>query len=273
MFYPTSCRNVSRDFSAKIPMVLFTVPGSAEGEPSFPCELSLNNHSAFQTSALLRDYFSLDPRVATLSAAVRLWAMLCRVDRQAEGTLPAHAFAVMLVYYLQQETKPVLPCLHDHLEEDADTYQSKNRIGRFLECFVTISSSISPFPFLSCFPFFKLFSVYPLFPASWLHGYSFSSPRSLGGPPTLEDEERPELCRAPGRVLRVLRARIQGGGLHRQRTQKWRVIQGMMGLNLLLPELERNSKKSNRTLILEIPTHLEIRYFCFKILCEMPKFL
>ncbi len=94
----------------------------------YPCELSLNNHLAYQTSALPRDYLlCVDPRVHTLSVAIRHWAQLCRVDRQAEGTLPAHAFAILLVYFLQQETKPVLPCLHDHLpSRNAETYQSKD---------------------------------------------------------------------------------------------------------------------------------------------------
>jgi len=101
-------REVSHDFGSKIPMVTFTLAG-------LRCELSLGNRMPRQTSALLRDYFSLDPRVATLSAAVRLWARLCKLDRQAEGTLPAHAFAVMLVFFLQQQTKPVLPVIHDFL--------------------------------------------------------------------------------------------------------------------------------------------------------------
>ena len=91
----------------------------------FKCELSLNNHMAVQTTKMLRDYMSLDPRVHTLAVVIRYWARLCGIDRQAEGTLPAHAFALLLVFFLQQETRPVLPCLHEHLERrDADTYES-----------------------------------------------------------------------------------------------------------------------------------------------------
>ena len=104
---------MDKDFSAKIPKIFFAVEG-------FKCELSLNNHMAVQTTKMLRDYMSLDPRVHTLAVAIRHWARLCGIDRQAEGTLPAHAFALLLVFFLQQETKPVLPCLHEHLERRAD---------------------------------------------------------------------------------------------------------------------------------------------------------
>ena len=48
---------------------------------------------------------------------------MVRLDRQAEGTLPPHTFAILLVYFLQQQTKPVLPCIHEWLDHrDDDTY-------------------------------------------------------------------------------------------------------------------------------------------------------
>lgn len=55
---------------------------------------------------------------------------MCRIDKQAEGTLPAHAFALMLVYFLQQGKRPILPCIHDQLSSrDPDVYESKlNRL-------------------------------------------------------------------------------------------------------------------------------------------------
>ena len=77
-----------------------------------------------------RDYFLLDPRVRTLSTALRLWSKVCMIDRQAEGTLPAHAFPILLIYFLQQGKKPILPCIHDHLNSrDPEVYESKNYVG------------------------------------------------------------------------------------------------------------------------------------------------
>ena len=43
-----------------------------------------------------------------------------RLDRQAEGTLPPHSFAILLVYFLQQQSKPVLPCIHSYLDTSAE---------------------------------------------------------------------------------------------------------------------------------------------------------
>lgn len=112
--------NVCPDFTAKIPAVTFMVS-------RLKCELSLNNHLAYETSALLRDYALLDVRVKTLVTALRYWAKICKLDRQAEGTLPPHAFPLFLIHFLQQLKNPVLPCIHDYLEsEDVDTYSRKH---------------------------------------------------------------------------------------------------------------------------------------------------
>ena len=51
---------------------------------------------------------------------LRYWAHLVGLDRQAEGTLPSHTFAILLIYFLQQQTKPVLPCIHDFLDPDIE---------------------------------------------------------------------------------------------------------------------------------------------------------
>ena len=109
---------VTEEFTAKIPLIKFRTVASG-----LACELSLSNHQAFQTSQLLADYWALDTRVRTLGTAFRFWANLVRLDRQAEGTLPPHTFAILLVYFLQQQTKPVLPCIHEWLDQrDDDTY-------------------------------------------------------------------------------------------------------------------------------------------------------
>ena len=42
------------------------------------------------------------------------------MDRQAEGTLPPHTFAILLVYFLQQQTKPVLDCIHEYLDPSSE---------------------------------------------------------------------------------------------------------------------------------------------------------
>ena len=110
--------DVVPDFMAKIPAVSFNV-GRVK------CELSLNNHMAYQTTALLKDYTKLDPRVRTLGVAMRYWAQLCKLDRQADGTLPPHCFPLLVVHFLQQLKEPVLPCIHESLKsETVETYEA-----------------------------------------------------------------------------------------------------------------------------------------------------
>ena len=124
--------NVQNDFSAKIPVITFQAKLIASANMPcsnnlpMQCELSLNNHNAFQTSQLLADYCSVDPRVRCLGVCLRYWAKICKVDRQSEGTLPSHSFPILLIHFLQQEKKPIVPCIHDNLvsESDSDMYKT-----------------------------------------------------------------------------------------------------------------------------------------------------
>lgn len=100
--------NVQKDFLSKVPRIRFRDIGS-----KISCEISLNNSNSLKTSRLLDDYASLDPRVQTLGVAFRLWAKICGLDQQERGTLPAHAFAIMTVFFLQQCKPAVLPVLHE----------------------------------------------------------------------------------------------------------------------------------------------------------------
>ena len=106
--------SVTDDFTSKIPTIRFSTHSNLH------CELSLNNFHASQTSCLLRDYNRLDERVRTLGVAFKYWASLVMLDRQAEGTLPPHSFAILLVYFLQQQSKPVLPCIHSYLDTSTE---------------------------------------------------------------------------------------------------------------------------------------------------------
>ena len=101
---------MTEEFHNKIPTIKFMTHSNLQ------CELSLNNSLASQTSRLLRDYNQLDPRVRVLGVGFRYWASLVRLDRQAEGSLPPHAISILLVYFLQQHSSPVLPCIHHFLD-------------------------------------------------------------------------------------------------------------------------------------------------------------
>ncbi|KAH9362776.1 hypothetical protein HPB48_022165 [Haemaphysalis longicornis] len=105
--------NVQTDFFVRVPRIRFTDVSSP-----LSCEISLNNSNSLKTSRLLEDYVSLDPRVQTLGVAFRFWANICGLDQQEKGTLPAHAFALMTVFFLQQCKPAVLPVLHELKGDD-----------------------------------------------------------------------------------------------------------------------------------------------------------
>ncbi|EEC08801.1 zinc finger protein, putative [Ixodes scapularis] len=95
-----------RDFLAKVPRFRFV-----DGPTDLKCEISLNNSNSIKTSRLLADYASLDPRVQSLGVIFRYWGHVCKLDRQERGTLPPHAYPIMVIYFLQQCKPPVVPRL------------------------------------------------------------------------------------------------------------------------------------------------------------------
>ncbi|KAH9375728.1 hypothetical protein HPB48_017590 [Haemaphysalis longicornis] len=102
--------NVQKNFLSKAPRMLFRDVGS-----NTSCEIiSLNHCNSLNTSRHVDDYASLDPcRVQTLGVAFRFWAKIYGLDQQEKGTLQAHPFAVMAVFFLQQCKPVVLPVLHE----------------------------------------------------------------------------------------------------------------------------------------------------------------
>ena len=120
------CREVEEDFLGVKPTLLFLTSSSL-----LPCRLSLGNSCSVQTSLLLRDYRSLEPRLAVLGTALRLWARELGLDRQEEGGMPRHALDLLLVYYLQREK--VLPCIHDWLKKGEEYISPEGSLKQWRE--------------------------------------------------------------------------------------------------------------------------------------------
>ncbi|GAB6033326.1 Terminal uridylyltransferase 7 [Chamberlinius hualienensis] len=100
--------DVTSDYEAKHPTIYFKHTASGTR-----CVLGINNTAAVQTSELLGDYASLDRRVKVLCVGLRCWAKICKIDKPSEGTLPPYAFDILVVYFLQRLSPPVLPILYD----------------------------------------------------------------------------------------------------------------------------------------------------------------
>ena len=61
------------DFSAKVPSVHFSLP-----QYNLKVQIGINNNPSSRTSALLAAYTAIDPRVARLGVALRVWAKVGR---------------------------------------------------------------------------------------------------------------------------------------------------------------------------------------------------
>ncbi|XP_072031740.1 terminal uridylyltransferase 4-like isoform X2 [Amphiura filiformis] len=99
---------VVTDFEGKFPCINFK-----DKKTGLQCQVGTNSAFAVDTSKLLREYYKLDARVPVLALALRYWAKLCKVDQQADGSMPAYAFVIMVIHYLQQCEPPVLPVIQE----------------------------------------------------------------------------------------------------------------------------------------------------------------
>ena len=63
----------------------------------------MDSENAFKTSCLLNEYRLLEPRLAALVVGWRVLARHAQLDQPELGTLPPHAFSLMVLYYLQQQ--------------------------------------------------------------------------------------------------------------------------------------------------------------------------
>uniref|UniRef100_A0A3B3RP29 polynucleotide adenylyltransferase n=1 Tax=Paramormyrops kingsleyae TaxID=1676925 RepID=A0A3B3RP29_9TELE len=93
--------NVESDFHAKVPVVFC--------RDGLMCKVSAGNDVACLTTNLLAALASKEPKVIPLVLAFRYWAKLCHIDCQTEGGIPSYSFSLMVIFFLQQRKKPILP--------------------------------------------------------------------------------------------------------------------------------------------------------------------
>ena len=116
---PTNWGHVEEDFNCRVPIIHFD-----DVQYSVRFTVVVDNDLACRTSLLLRQYQLLEPRYAVLTVAFRIWAATCQLDQPELGTLPTHAFSLLVLYFMQQSG--LLPVLHrsikgnDEQPEDRD---------------------------------------------------------------------------------------------------------------------------------------------------------
>ena len=85
---------------------------------------------AFQDPPSVKFHNRTDKHVMSFDLLIKFCfnfqAHICKLDRQAEGTLPPHAFALLMIHFLQRLRVPLLPCIHDFITlGENDSYISK----------------------------------------------------------------------------------------------------------------------------------------------------
>lgn len=100
---------VESDFHAKVPVVFCRNVASG-----LMCKVSAGNDVACLTTNHLAALARLEPRLVPLVLAFRHWANLCHIDCQAEGGIPSYSLSLMVIFFLQQRAKPILPVYLGH---------------------------------------------------------------------------------------------------------------------------------------------------------------
>lgn len=108
-----------RDLMCKVPKL--TVKHKAS---NISIDLICYSESSCKQAVLLNTYLSLDNRARVLALLVKHWAKICKIDNPNQGTLSPGIFLILLIYYLQRVSPPVLPCLHEALNVN----DKKNRV-------------------------------------------------------------------------------------------------------------------------------------------------
>ncbi|XP_041717892.2 poly(A) RNA polymerase, mitochondrial [Coregonus clupeaformis] len=106
------CVGVQKILQARCPLVRF-----AHQPSGFQCDLTANNRVAMKSSELLYLYGGLDQRVRYLVFSVRCWARAHSITSSIPGAwITNFSLTVMVLFFLQRRTIPILPTL-DHLKE------------------------------------------------------------------------------------------------------------------------------------------------------------
>uniref|UniRef100_A0A8C5R7R4 Terminal uridylyl transferase 4 n=1 Tax=Leptobrachium leishanense TaxID=445787 RepID=A0A8C5R7R4_9ANUR len=108
---------VESDFHSKVPVVF-----CKDKTSGLSCKLSAGNETACLTTELLAALGKLEPVLTPLVVVFRYWARLCHIDCQMDGGIPSYCYVLMVVYFLQKRSSPILPA---YLGQWIDGYESR----------------------------------------------------------------------------------------------------------------------------------------------------
>lgn len=117
-----------KDLMCKIPKVTVRHVKS-----QIKLDLICYSDSSYEQAVLFNAYLSLDDRSRILAILVKYWAKTCKIDNPDKGTFPPEIFLILVIYYLQRVSPPVLPCLHEALatsSQDRREKESRDLLGK-----------------------------------------------------------------------------------------------------------------------------------------------
>ncbi|XP_052500905.1 terminal uridylyltransferase 7 [Budorcas taxicolor] len=101
-------RNILPITTAKVPIVKFFHLRSG-----LEVDISLYNTLALHNTRLLSAYAAIDPRVKYLCYTMKVFTKMCDIGDASRGSLSSYAYTLMVLYFLQQRTPPVIPVLQE----------------------------------------------------------------------------------------------------------------------------------------------------------------
>ncbi|XP_032069011.1 terminal uridylyltransferase 7 isoform X1 [Thamnophis elegans] len=105
-------RNILPITTAKVPIVKFYHVRSG-----LEVDISLYNTLALHNTRLLSCYATIDPRVKYLCYTMKVFTKMCDIGDASRGSLSSYAYTLMVLYFLQQRSPPVIPVLQEIYKE------------------------------------------------------------------------------------------------------------------------------------------------------------
>ncbi|XP_061482564.1 terminal uridylyltransferase 7 isoform X2 [Rhineura floridana] len=105
-------RNILPITTAKVPIVKFFHVRSG-----LEVDISLYNTLALHNTRLLSCYAAIDPRVKHLCYTMKVFTKMCDIGDASRGSLSSYAYTLMVLYFLQQRSPPVIPVLQEIYQE------------------------------------------------------------------------------------------------------------------------------------------------------------
>lgn len=84
------------------------------------CDICANSLLGVYNSRMLFVYSQFDPRLRPLVYVVKTWAKSRNISDASVGMLSSYAYVIMVIFYLQTRTPPILPCLQSAEVKDLD---------------------------------------------------------------------------------------------------------------------------------------------------------